>query len=238
MLASSDLIAYWRLGEAAAPFADTSGAHPGTEADCVAVTRSAAYTTDVTGALPAPYDDGAIQFNGSAGLNDYINSTNSSGGRFNAQNALAAFSVACFIKVNANAATFTAAIVNYQYSTPATGWALNLYYPARLLTWERQDVGQPLYFCSTTGIATGAYLHVCGVFEAPDIMILYVDGVEVDRLTGVYSGLPGWNSPVNIGGADPNASAHYRFDGEIDEVALWDATLTPTFIAELAAMRA
>jgi hypothetical protein len=238
VLASSGLLAYWRLGEAASPFADTSGRFPGAEADAVVASVGTAYTTQVLGALDPTYDDGAILFNGAAGTNDYIQSTNSGTGRFNFAGAAIPFSVACFIRVNANANTFTAAAVNYQYSSPATGWAINVYYPARTLTWERQQIAGAFYFASAGSVAAGQYMHVCGTYSATGVMILYVNGVEVDRVTGIVTGLPTWNLPVQIGGALPSAGTHYRFDGRIDEVSIWDVALSAAFVAELAAMLA
>ena len=75
LAATRDLRGYWRLGDGATPFADTSG-NAGGPNNMVKTVIGTAMTDSVTGALPTADDDGAVQFNAlGATTGDYLTAT-------------------------------------------------------------------------------------------------------------------------------------------------------------------
>jgi len=72
----------------------------------------------------------------------------------------------------------------------------------------------------------GTSFHVVGVFDATDA-ILYVDGVEVDRIALGTATTNTNGLPITIGAdSDPINPRDHIFDGTIDEVAIYGSALT------------
>lgn len=102
-----DLLGYWRLGEAASPFADTSG-HSGGAADQVITAGGVAMTTQVGGALPPAQDDGAVRFNAlGVTVGDFLTATHA---RFGLNDA---FTIAAFVIPQVPGAQSTQAVGNW-----------------------------------------------------------------------------------------------------------------------------
>lgn len=75
----------------------------------------------------------------------------------------------------------------------------------------------------------GRWIHVCAVMTAPDDIQLYINGVDLGGGTSGSSNLPMASSiPGDIAksGYYIANSATYRFKGMIDEVRLWNRSLT------------
>ncbi len=78
----------------------------------------------------------------------------------------------------------------------------------------------------TTDLKDGNWHHVVAVRDnSSGQNILYVDGSEEDAKTVTYTtGFESGTAALNIGWL--NLSGHYRFNGTLDEVALYDRALT------------
>lgn len=78
-----------------------------------------------------------------------------------------------------------------------------------------------------TVFSTGVWHHVVGTWDNTTIK-LYVDGVEVATSTSTTGSLGGFSTaPLNIG---RRGLGDYYFDGSIDEVAVYESTLSPARI--------
>lgn len=235
VLSSTGLLAYWRLGEVASPFADTSGRFPATPGDANVVVRGTAYTTHVTGALPPGVDDGACQFNGEPTTGYYLQATHGSGGRYDFGPSSSKQSVAAWVKPTNAGGTYVAAIISNYYSSPATGWFFGIDFPSTALYFERSS---SLTYKTTfsTGLTFGAWNHVAATYDGSNTTKLYINGALVK--TNAASSVPAdvFNNGPQIGGGHPNASDDYMAPGVVDEVSLWDVVLTPDFIALLASL--
>src|SRR4029077_5251961 len=99
LAATRDLRGYWRLGEGAPPFADTSG-NTGGAAAAVKHSATTAMSEDVPGALPPADDDGAVAFNAFA-ASDYLNTGAVDPTRFDFAPTDTAVTVAAWIKPTA-----------------------------------------------------------------------------------------------------------------------------------------
>ena len=83
----------------------------------------------------------------------------------------------------------------------------------------------------------GPWLHVAASRHGDGTTVLFADGREIGRgHTGPGLLDPGGN-PLILGGArnDPTSRTQARFDGQIDEVRIYDRALAPAEIAALAA---
>ena len=86
------------------------------------------------------------------------------------------------------------------------------------------------YVQSVTAPTTGVWYHVAGVYDGSFIN-LYVNGVLESRtaFTGTINNFQG-NFNFNIGQWSYNGNAYRRFNGDIDEVTIWNTALTQTQI--------
>jgi hypothetical protein len=85
----------------------------------------------------------------------------------------------------------------------------------------------------TTSLADGSWHHVVAVRDATaDKLRLYVDGVlEAGPLTDpTTGGFASEGAPVNAGWI--NLSGAFRYQGNVDEIALYDRALSDTEVAE------
>ncbi|GIG18215.1 hypothetical protein Cme02nite_65470 [Catellatospora methionotrophica] len=92
------------------------------------------------------------------------------------------------------------------------------------------------YIASSTAVAPlNTWVHLTGVFDqATGQARLYVNGVLEGTATGVTAGSSG---PVFIGATKINGARAEYFDGQIDDVRMWNYVLTPTEITAAAAAR-
>lgn len=88
---------------------------------------------------------------------------------------------------------------------------------------------------SSFSLSTGQWYHVVGVLESETILRLYIDCVED---AGIYTGtadtmiyMPGHGSIGRNDGS--NVAPPYYFNGKIDEVAMWNRSLSSVEISDL-----
>jgi len=84
----------------------------------------------------------------------------------------------------------------------------------------------------------GEWFHVAAVQGPDGRRTLYLDGVEIGRSNKSRAvALGGGTTPLTIGGAvnGPTPTASERFEGELDELALYDRALTEAEVRALAA---
>jgi Concanavalin A-like lectin/glucanases superfamily len=98
------------------------------------------------------------------------------------------------------------------------------------LRFNRGGPSNNVWSTSTTW-AAGTWYHVCGVFDAGDGMKLYINGNDQDVLLGMYTNpIPAAIESTELGiWAD---SLDLPFHGRIDELRIWDRTLTEEEIGD------
>lgn len=243
---SRDLRGYWRLGEAATPFADTSGFPGGAAANMVRQDETVDYTPNVAGALPAADDDGAVQFNaGNASNGDWLEATPADG-RFNRDNE--PFSIVCFVRATAHASTFLGLAFGYVVaiapnSNPG-GYGIIVSWPTRELQFRRGVglSGGSTWTTLSGGVLTAdSWYMVAGTFDGTTAEggtgthRLYVNGALVDTdvwddaCNSAVEVLIGRAATATVSGAEVFAN-HY---GAVDEASYWGTALTTTEIANL-----
>lgn len=224
----SNLLGYWRLGEAAGDFADTSGqANP---ADATVGAGAVALTRDVTGALSAEQDDGAIRLNDSDGDDSEFLEPNSGGdgARFNLTND--DMTIIAFVKPIASGSSFEGGIIgNY---TTSGGWSLMVEWPTLTPIFVREDgAGVTLV---GPGIDADEWVMLVATYDSVNGHLLYYNGVQVDADPTILTGLPAINQDPVIGLAGEGLPSIYRsFYGSLDEISVWGSALTPQQIAEI-----
>jgi concanavalin A-like lectin/glucanase superfamily protein len=233
-----DLRGYWRLGETGEPWLDSSGYNVGSPANAELETGTAPLEPDITGALPAAYDDGAVEFNypgtGIDTVSERLLSINSADGRFNfniSEETHKNMTVAVWVRPQANANTFT----DYAMTCFATvagspswisGWGITLAYPSRTPTFTRfQNVGATGPYEATAGAPLDAdqWTHLAGTYDGSDLR-LYVDGTLADTTADTHD-LSSINRGVTFG---------LRSVAALDEAAVWARVLTADQVAQLA----
>ncbi|MBU0532584.1 right-handed parallel beta-helix repeat-containing protein, partial [Candidatus Micrarchaeota archaeon] len=93
----------------------------------------------------------------------------------------------------------------------------------------------PKYVTGSTIVQAGGWYHVVGVATNNGGMKLYVNGVEEgtpETIGTLYTGLDRWYIGANDGGG------HAHFNGIIDEVAIWNRSLSATEVSELYRLKA
>ena len=143
-------------------------------------------------------------------------------------------SIAAWIKANGYAQW--GSII--QYSNPGEAEANNYLYNVAWangsgdlrLFWEYGG-GNNVTTDFSTNLNTGRWYHIVAVRDTSEKKAyLYVDGELFD--SQAYSNNPTGGSTAQLWiGKDPNAGVH--FDGTIDEVALWDRTLSSSEVHDL-----
>ncbi len=240
VLSIPDLFAYWRLGEPSSPWADTSGVAPQT--DLSETGSGAALTPDVTGALPAGQDDGALELNYDGVAESGGRSAQSSGADKDfAFTGTGEMSVCAWVKVKASALTRRGLIIgqsNWSIGLSARiGWGLQVIYPARTVrfTYGQPGGGAEVYAETAGGVVAGEWNLFVGTYDGTTIR-LYANGILVDSATGSYA--PSGHANVNVGlgfdGASSSTNAAYLY-GTVDEAAVWTRAIDPDEIAELSA---
>ena len=237
----SSLVGYWRLGEASSPFADTSGATGGPR-NAVLYAAGTAMTANVTGALPSGQDDGAAQFNATAGGSaDVLEAPDPVLPKvFNFAAAGATQTVAAWVKPAASASSFDGQIVGtfFEDAFGLCGWQLAVQWPQRYAFYRRRTQGSPKFTQTVIDggtLLTTAWSLIVATHNGSDTAKLYVNGVLVDTDTTTLGGsLPSFGDGVAIGAIRHGASSHESFYGGIDEVAIWSTVLTADEVAELA----
>lgn len=238
---SHDLRGYWRLGEGASPYADTSG-HAFGAADAVKTTGGTAMTDSIVGALPDPDDDGAVQFNNTGGGNaDYLDAPDPGGGvggterRFNFSGADGYdMTIAVWVKPTASGSTFDATAVGAWVNTGTIcGWRLGVNWPARTPFFQRRESdASPDITVTGATLVADEWAFLVATYDTVNGARLYVNGVLADSDATLFGGLPSSNSGPNIGRGRTDSNID-SFCGGIDEVTIWGDALTLTEIGQL-----
>jgi hypothetical protein len=238
LAATRNLCGYWRLGEGASPFADTSG-HAYGAADAVKVSTGTAMTDSVTGALPPGDDDGAVRFNNTAGgAGDFLDCPDPNGPspgdrRFNFSGA-ADMTVAAWVKPAASSSTFngTAIAVWSSGSFGPCGWGLGVTWPARTPFFRRRENGTPAADATVDGSALTAdeWAFVAGTYSSVNGHTLYVNGPPAANDPATFASLPSFNFGPNIGRSEFSTESFY---GAVDEITVWGGVLTAAEIMAL-----
>jgi hypothetical protein len=222
LAATRDLLGYWRLGDGASPFADTSG-HASGPNNMVKTATGTAMTDSVTGALPAADDDGAVQFNAVSGVSgDHLIASHATLFRGSTDST-----AALWIKP---AGSYTGS--QYIFGTQDLsngGWHVGMSGATRPILFRRRDGGGNV-------AAAGPSLPNEWVFVSVDWnptggvniylngALVYADGISqgVFDQTDLYLGRRAGGTPDS-------------FQGAVDEVSFWGTRLTAAEHAYLAA---
>ncbi len=94
------------------------------------------------------------------------------------------------------------------------------------------DVFSSFKMSSDMLLTTDRWYHIAGTYDGTDMKI-YIDGA-LDKTVNVGGGWADLNNgEVLYLGKHDNGSYPYQFDGNFDEVAIWDSSLTSTEIADI-----
>lgn len=237
LAATRDLRGYWRLGDGASPFADTSG-HPYGPANAVKVVTGTAMTDSITGALPAADDDGAVQFN-SLTSGDSLHAAEVAGhpNRFNFDNADSTggrMTAAAWIKPATGSTTYPAtAVGEYLYSTTECGWRIGVNYAGLTPFFQRRVNSGTNVIVTGAALAADAWAFVVGTYDLAVGACLYVNGALAASDATLFGGLPAFNQGVFFGSGKTPSAGSNGFLGGVDEVTVWGGVLTASEVATL-----
>ena len=219
------IISYWKLEEDGGPYADSINANDGN--------GSLAPTFTTNGIV-----NGAQDFDG---IDDGINVPVD--GSFNWGNK-ESFSIEFWMKGVPLATCATAGVVGNEVmvgrdDTSAGGdlqWWLGCEGGTgntRFRLTDNSDTGDGVTLTGAVAINDGNWHHVVGVRDAAnDDVILYVDGVKVAENTSAVfsSGFESSLAELNLGYLD--LPSFFRFEGTLDEVAIYDRALSATEVQQ------
>jgi Concanavalin A-like lectin/glucanases superfamily len=255
----SDLRGYWRLGEGASPYADTSGYAPSSPANLTmnrGYTGYPAPTLDVTpGLLPAAQDDGAVAFDtegsdgAGLGVAAHLEAGTSTRSHFDFATTHPAMSAVALIKPTASSQSFWGSVVNVAKNMNSSspdwvgGWSLQVRYPTGEVEMFRGSSPTSQVGATTPAgaVSAGQTSLIVGTYDGATIRV-YVDGVlraavadttnlpTLDPLTELRVG--GYNG-VGLPPALSNGGFWRPFYGVVDEVAVYGSTLSDRDVAAL-----
>jgi hypothetical protein len=250
ILAGTDLRGYWRLGEGASPYADTSGYNPSNPGDVeinTGTVGSTPITANVTPGLLVPaQDDGAVGFNeqgndAGLGVRPFLEDPDTSSKvNFNFDASHPTMSVVARVKPATASASFWGAVVSCYSSSPERGWALRVRYTTGEAEFFRKTSGSAaLAATSPAGLVTAGATHSLAATYDGTTSRIYVDGALVASVSDATS-LPTISSgsafSLHIGGENlrPSVGGFWQpFYGVIDEVAIYGSALSAAEIAAL-----
>jgi hypothetical protein len=221
---------YWRLGDLAAPFLDSSG-WSGGPTPLTLAGAGAAPTFHIAGALPAAEDDGAVGVNGGAGTGQYLHNAAAA---IN-QGINSAWSIAAWVKPTSTAAAWIAGVYN-NLASPAgvdNGWQMTVRYTGTgaIAGLRRAIVGA--YIAIGVAIPFDTWTFLVGTYDAATLR-LYANGALsasfADARADTFN--PYSNPDVGVLFVDP-LFAVGRFLGGLDEIAVWGTTLSAADVADL-----
>lgn len=221
---------FWRLGESAAPLADTSG-WTGGPTDLALAGAGAAPTFHVPGALGGGQDDGAIVINGGVGTGQYLH--NASGAINTGING--AFSIMAWVKPSSSAASIRGGIYNNTapHAGLMEGWTLAGNWAAGAVDLRLTRTIAGVRAVALVNVSFDVWTFLVGTYDGANLR-LYTNGLlqatTADARADTFN--PYSNTDLAVSFYDPVAPAD-RFLGTIDEVAIWGAVLTIAEIQEL-----
>ena len=188
----------------------------------------AIFDAEKANVLPAPIAQHALSFDGT---DDRITIPNSNELDLNATN----FSFAAWIKPTAVTSTRAVIIMNGQNSVSWENWAVFLNQD-KLVFSSGSGGGAPAENTGSTSIIAGVWTHIAVTYDG-GALVTYVNGV-VDQTVASGVVQPGTiTTNTQIGGdAKTNGSEiRHMFAGTIDEISIWNKTLS---VAEIAGIKA
>jgi hypothetical protein len=246
ILALPDLRGYWRLGDGAEPFADTSG-YPGTPHNLdrnlgtISGGGSPDMTQDLTpGLLPSSQDDGAVAFNASdpepATTREFLEKTAGGGAARFDFSTVDPMSAVALIKPASSGNSFWGGVVgDMNASAYPNGWAIRVRWPTMEVDFLRIQDDTHHHSATSAPIEADQTTLVVGTYDGT-LIRLYLDGVLVasaaDTSALAYSG----SNSVRIGGVSGRTTTFntwWPFYGAVDEVAIYGVALTDAQVAGL-----
>lgn len=237
---TSDLRAYWTLGDGSSPYADTSGFRPADPATQTLLGTGTPMTQDYTPGPLVSGDVGAVGFNAEGpftgpGDGQWLQ-TNVSDHRFD----ISPMSVCTFIRFTASANTFTGLFVGNLTMVAGGpdyqgGWGILGRWPGNFIRFSRgqHNPGGTLRFVETPGgVTAGTWYFVAATYDGTT-MRLYVNGALV--ASGVDGlGADALNNGCMIGLGDI-ANVWGFVYGQEAQVTVWGTELSQATIRTLAA---
>jgi hypothetical protein len=209
-----DMISYWKLDESAAPYADYLG---GPDATCSNCPSAVAGTVG-----------GAQQFDGS---DDEVNVVDNDQYDWGATDE---FSIEYWMRSTSNCSGNEVIVGRQGPTHPNPHWwtgCADSDDQAVFVLFDKNggNGGNGNWPYSGTDITDGDWHHLVFVKDATHIRV-YVDGQEKDSVAKSYTA--GFDSTTDLNIGYLNLSGHYRYEGDLDEVAIYDKALTPTEIQQ------
>ena len=203
---ADDPVAYWRFEETSGSVAaDETGDHPGSYDDGV--------TLGVPGALTSEIGHGA-SFDG---VDDHVEVP------WAAVLNPATFTVEAWARSRAGVVGYQAVVSSYE-DPPQGGFGL---WAAGAAEWNSYlGIGNSSYATATATRTTGTWIHLVATYDGTTLRI-YEDGRLAQSTTGELA--QNTSTSLGIGGTQYIAGGGWSelFEGEIDEVAVYDSVLPP-----------
>lgn len=199
------LSAYWRLGEAAAPFVDRIGSHDGTCTNCPTATANGAIESDGAQTFDAADDGVTIA---SADIFSWAEADS--------------FSIELWMKRSSNSGDEV--FIARKDGATQTLWKIEILADGRARYTLRASDGDSASLTGTKVLDNGVWHHIAAVRNGADNDItLYVDGEIESQTTKDFSAGFGSDADLTLGWIDD--SAQERFGGQLDEVAIYNDVL-------------
>ena len=203
----ADMSHYWALDDSTAPYGDLCN---GADATC---TNCPTFTTD------SKRDSGAQQFDG---INDEVNVADDDSFDWAAD---ASFSIELWMKTSAATGGSNRVLIGRDDPSIGLHWWVG-FNASGLVRFALFSNGDGVNLGGIgTALNDGEWHHIAAVRDgAADENRIYVDGTLIDYAPHDYSAGFGSTVALNIGYL--NSGSHYRYNGILDEVALWDKALS------------
>lgn len=216
----SNLVGYWRLGEGASPWLDTS---PFANAHLAKTTAgSAAMVDSVTGALPAAQDDGAVEFNGTASVQgDYLTPAAGTETRF--QFTTTAYTIACWAKLSSDCGGIASSMIVGTNSPANGGWELSAYNGQKFGHRRTATGGSPTTGILGPAVALNEWVFLTATWQSSTGHQLFYNAALVGTDPGSTT-VP--NFTLHVGSMATGGPVYGAFDGSVDEIAIWSRVLT------------
>ena len=213
------LVGYWKLDETSGTTAaDSSGyGNDGTHTNSPTISETVAPTRFTNGR--------SLEFDGS---NDYVD-----GGSDSILDITDELTMSAWVNPDAFV-QFGPAVWRLKTTSPFTWAQYRLGYGNSANEWgvTFNDTGGTWRDHWAGSLSTDTWTHIVGVVKSNDYVKIYADGVLIQEWTGLSYGLPSGTGPVNIGRQQENNS---YFDGNIDDVRIYNRALSQYEISALAA---
>lgn len=199
------LAAFWRLGEAAAPFVDQIGSHDGTCTNCPTLTSDGAIASDGAQTFDAVDDGIAI-----ASASVFSRAETDS------------FSIELWMRRSSNPGDEV--FIARKDGATQTLWKIELLANGRARFTLRASDGDAANLTGTKVLDNGVWHHIAAVRNGgADEITLYVDGEIESQTTKHFSAGFGSDADVTLGWIDD--SSPERFGGQLDEIAIYTDVL-------------